>query len=142
MNVCTRHRSLQSDGVERERSAASLLRRLSAIPPDEVFTSIVTYEEQTRGWMAYSARARTAPQQVEAYRKLEHHLDIYCRVQVLGFDERAGAELERLRGLRLRVGTMDLKIAAIALAHSATLVTRNVRDFALVPGLIVEDWTH
>jgi tRNA(fMet)-specific endonuclease VapC len=123
-------------------SRGLLLRRLTTVQPDEVFTTIVTYEEQTRGWMAYSARARTTAQQVEAYRKLERHLDIYCRVQVLGFDERAGAEFERLQGLRLHIGTMDLKIAAIALAHSATVLTRNAKDFGVVPGLRVEDWTQ
>jgi tRNA(fMet)-specific endonuclease VapC len=118
----------------------NLLQRLSTVPPDEVFTTIVTYEEQTRGWMAYAARARTTAQQVAAYRKLERHLDLYRRVQVLGFDERAGTEFERLRAVRLRIGTMDLKIAAIALAHDATVLTRNVKDFSRVPSLHVEDW--
>jgi tRNA(fMet)-specific endonuclease VapC len=36
---------------------------------------------------------------------------------------------------------MDLKIAAIALAHTATLVTRNTRDFEKIAGLKIEDWT-
>jgi tRNA(fMet)-specific endonuclease VapC len=35
---------------------------------------------------------------------------------------------------------MDLKIASIALAHDATLLTRNTRDFAQVPGLRIENW--
>jgi len=35
---------------------------------------------------------------------------------------------------------MDTLIAATALAHSATLVTRNVREFARVPGLKSVDW--
>ena len=118
-----------------------LLDRLSTVPPNQVFTTIITYEEQTRGWMAYSAAARTTARQVEAYRKLERHLGLYRRVQVLGFDEAAATEFERLKQSRIRIGTMDLKIAAIALARGATVLTRNLRDFRQVPGLKVEDWT-
>lgn len=40
----------------------------------------------------------------------------------------------------MRIGTMDLKIAAICLAHDATLLTRNLVDFEKVPGLRVENW--
>jgi tRNA(fMet)-specific endonuclease VapC len=42
--------------------------------------------------------------------------------------------------LRQKVGTQDLKIACICLAHEATLLTRNVADFTPVPGLRVENW--
>jgi predicted nucleic acid-binding protein len=35
---------------------------------------------------------------------------------------------------------MDLKIASIALASGATLLTRNTKDFAGVPGLRIDDW--
>jgi tRNA(fMet)-specific endonuclease VapC len=35
---------------------------------------------------------------------------------------------------------MDLLIAATALVHNLTLVTHNIRDFANVPGLTVQDW--
>lgn len=75
----TDHFSLMEWSVSSARQ--SLLLQLSSVPADEVFTTIVTYEEQTRGWMAYAARARTTLQQVEAYRKLERHLVVYCRVQ-------------------------------------------------------------
>jgi tRNA(fMet)-specific endonuclease VapC len=60
---------------------------------------------------------------------------------VLEFDSRAAAEFERLQRLRLRIGTMDLKIAAVALTHDATVLTKNFKDFSRVPGLRVEDWT-
>jgi tRNA(fMet)-specific endonuclease VapC len=135
----TDHFSLleRSEGEARQR----LLSRLSTVPPGDVFTTIITYEEQTRGWMAYAARARTTAQQVEAYRRLERHLNLYHRVQVLGFDERAGTVFDRLRAAHLRVGAMDLKIAAIALTHQATVLTRNRKDFSRVPGLRVDDWT-
>ncbi|MEK6287837.1 MAG: type II toxin-antitoxin system VapC family toxin [Acidobacteriota bacterium] len=95
-----------------------------------------------RGWMAHLARARVLAQQIEAYHRLKEFLDRYLKVTVLEFDEAAAIEFTRLRSLRLRVGTMDLKIAAIALTHDATALTRNVKDFGLVPGLRVEDWTR
>lgn len=42
---------------------------------------------------------------------------------------------------RIRIGTMDLKIAAITIAKGAILVTRNLADFEQVPNLQAEDWT-
>jgi tRNA(fMet)-specific endonuclease VapC len=115
--------------------------RVRALPEGEVVTTIITFEEQTRGWLAFQARARTLAQQVAAYRKLKRHLDVYLKIPVLEFDAEAAEEFQRLRRLRLRVGAMDLKIAAIALAHQATVLTRNRKDFSRVPGLRVDDWT-
>ena len=54
--------------------------------------------------------------------------------------EEAAVHFERLKHLRQKVGTQDLKIACIALAHDATLLSRNVQDFVIVPGLRVENW--
>jgi tRNA(fMet)-specific endonuclease VapC len=94
-----------------------------------------TKSRRAAGWLTRLA------QEIEAYRKLERHMGIYRLTQVLGFDERAGAEFKRLRAARLRIGAMDLKIAAIALTHDAMVLTRNLKDFSRVPGLYVEDWT-
>ena len=57
------------------------------------------------------------------------------------FNAEADAIFRQLQKQRLRIGTQDLRIAAIALLHSFTVVTSNVRDFAPVPNLKVEDWT-
>jgi tRNA(fMet)-specific endonuclease VapC len=61
---------------------------------------------------------------------------------VLNFDESAAERLLHLRRTRIRLGSMDLKIAAIALSRGATLLSRNLADFRRVPGLKIEDWTQ
>ena len=68
-------------------------------------------------------------------------LRLYCSMNVLDYDERAAIEFQQLRKERLQIGTMDMKIAAIALANDAVLLTRNAGDFLRVPGLKIEDWT-
>jgi tRNA(fMet)-specific endonuclease VapC len=123
------------------RDSTPLRMRLAALPPAEVATTIISYEEQVRGWMAYIARLRSVTQQVDAYRRLHRQFDNYCRIPVLMFDAPAAVTFQRLRRTRLRMGTMDLKIAAIVLSREVTLLSRNLADFARVPGLQVEDWT-
>jgi tRNA(fMet)-specific endonuclease VapC len=61
---------------------------------------------------------------------------------VLAIDAVAAAEFDRLRQNRKvkRIGRGDLLIAAITLAHRATLVSRNMKDFRQVTGLQVENW--
>lgn len=115
--------------------------RLRTVPPDEVSASAISYEEQIRGWMSVIAQARTVEQQIPFYRELERLLRFYCITPLLPFDEKAATHFARLRQARVRIGTMDLKIAAIALANNATVLTRNLADFGKVPGLNVEDWS-
>lgn len=115
--------------------------RLATIPPDDLATTIVSYEEQMRGWLSVSAKARTQEMQIAAYRRLKRHLDIYCRIAVIQYDEKAANVFERLKQAKIRIGTMDLKIAAIALANDATLLTCNLSDFGKVPDLKAEDWS-
>ena len=119
----------------------NLGRRLAALPEEEVAVTIITYEEQMRGWLTYVARANSTQRQIEAYRKLQLHIEQFRRIPLLDYDENAAAQFERLRQARVRIGAMDLKIAAIALANDATVLTRNLVDFNKVPNLKVEDWT-
>jgi tRNA(fMet)-specific endonuclease VapC len=109
---------------------------------ERVITTIVCCEEQMRGWMASLKSKPALKDQIEAYRRLRQRLENYRTMEILDFDEAAAAKFQELKKLRLRVGTMDLKIAAIVLVHHATVLTENVRDFGLVPGLQVEDWTR
>jgi tRNA(fMet)-specific endonuclease VapC len=132
------HMSLLEWGGE---SSARLREKLADAAEHDVATTIVNYEEQIRGWMSYIARAKSVAQQLEAYRRLRVHLDNYRQIPVLDFDQKAAAEYQRLRRSRIRIGTMDAKIASIALSCDATLLSRNLVDFERVPRLRVEDWT-
>jgi tRNA(fMet)-specific endonuclease VapC len=129
--------------LERNDSPTSLrlLARLDSLEADDIATTIVSYEEQTRGWLAYLAKAATLAAQINAYTRLKTHLRNYCRISVLDFDDNAALEYDRLRSARVRIGTMDLRIAAIVLTNDATLLSRNIGDFRRVPDLKVDDWT-
>jgi tRNA(fMet)-specific endonuclease VapC len=59
----------------------------------------------------------------------------------LPFDDKALTFFRNLRAQRVRIATMDLRIAAIALSHGLVLLTRNVGDFGKVPNLLTENWT-
>jgi tRNA(fMet)-specific endonuclease VapC len=118
-----------------------LATRLDAVGAGGVHVTIVSFEEQMRGWLAHIARARKMAEQIVAYERLQAFLDDFRLRPVLPFDERAATEYQRLRKGKIRIGTMDLKIAAIVLTRDATLISRNLADFRQVPGLKVEDWT-
>ena len=124
-------------GAEGQR----IRQRLSAFDPGDIAVSIVSYEEPMRGWLAEIAAARSLDKQKRKYSELARMLRYYCATPLLPFDDAAIAEFQNLWIQHLRVGTMDLKIASIALANQATLLTRNLSDFSKVPGLRVEDWS-
>ncbi len=94
-----------------------------------------------RGWLSFIAKSKNLEQQIYAYQKLHRFLESYRNTSVLDFDEKAAAELEKLKSQKIRVGAMDLKIAAIAIANNAILVSRNLSDFEQIPDLTVKDWT-
>jgi tRNA(fMet)-specific endonuclease VapC len=121
-------------------SAFALQARLGVFPPDEVVTTVITLEEQMRGWLALLRRVPDIQRQVVYYERLLSLIVFFAAWEVLPFDQRAAATFARLRRQRVRIGTMDLKIAAIALEHNALVLSGNLRDFQQVPGLRVEDW--
>ncbi len=115
--------------------------RLLEVFPAGVFLSIISFEEQTRGWFAELNRNRSYHQQEAVYAELARLLDLDGNTPILQFNAVAIAEYHRIGRMQLRVGTMDLKIAAIAIANDATLLTRNISDFDKVPELRIEDWS-
>ena len=120
---------------------ATLSARIAQHPPADLALSVVSFHEQVLGCHTYIGRARTSADFVRGYGMLGRLLSDYAAISVLPFDSAAAAAFDGLVARRVRVGTMDLRIAAIALAGGLVLVTRNVSDFRQVPGLVVEDWT-
>ncbi|MDX6576908.1 MAG: tRNA(fMet)-specific endonuclease VapC [Blastocatellia bacterium] len=115
--------------------------RLSKLSPNTVQTTIVSFEEQMRGWLAIIARVRNQSKEVAAYQRLQALLRFFNEIPVQDYTETVAARFEDLSRSKLRVGSMDLKIAAIALSHDGLLLSSNLKDFQKVPKLRAEDWT-
>lgn len=109
---------------------------------NDIAVGIITYEEQMRGWMAFIAKAKNLDQEVYAYQKLDQFLDNFRKINVLPFAENAAEIYKNLKSQKIRIGTMDLKIASIAISRKAILIFRNLKDFEEVPNLVVKDWTR
>jgi len=118
---------------------ARLLQRLSAAGEDAV-TTVISLEEQMRGWLAAINRTNDVHQQFFAYDRLKKRTEFMAGWVMLPWDEEAANRFVSLRRQGIRIGTLDLKIACITLAHDATLLTRNLTDFRQVPGLRMENW--
>lgn len=114
------------------------------INAENIAVSIVTVEEVIRGRFNVIKKA-SEPSQTDklvlAYGRLWDTLEDFKVLNILKFDRNAWTIYTEFRRQRIRIGTQDLRIAAIVLANNAILITRNYRDFSQVPGLVQEDWT-
>ncbi|MBE9140564.1 type II toxin-antitoxin system VapC family toxin [Nodosilinea sp. LEGE 07088] len=125
----------------RNQAGQRILQRLAAIEGVEVAVTVITYEEQLRGRLRVVAGAKTVEEQVSAYHWLQQLALDYASIAIVPFDANAAQTYDRLRKAYPRLGTMDLKIAAIAISHRATLLTRNTSDFEQIADLLFEDWS-
>ena len=131
----TDHLTLYDHGHSRVRQ------RRNAEPRDAVGINAVTIQEYLRGRLAAIARHVNGPSQVQAYANLVASVQLFHQFPIVAFDLASQSHFQQLRSLRPRIGTQDLKIAAIALANKLTLLTRNRRDFGRIPGLLFDDWS-
>lgn len=120
-----------SEFIRNPRGA--LTERLAAIEPDEVCTSIVVACE-----LRFGARRKGSD---VLTRRIEQLLGT---LNVLPLDPPADEHYADIRAaleqLGTPIGSHDLFIAAHARSRGLTLVTHNIREFARVPDLNVEDW--
>lgn len=126
--------------IERKsRIGLTLSERLRAAG-DDGFLTIITTEEVLKGWIATIQPHRQADHGVRAYGDFHHSLEGFRDWFILPWSQDSAAIFNGLKKLRLNIGTMDLRIASIALEYHATVLTRNLVDFTKVPGLQVENW--
>lgn len=124
-----------------EQSRPSLTARFLACQPGAVGVAVVAVQEALKGRLAALATARKPIEYIRGYQFLEVTVGCVARLPILGFDAAAEAFYQTIRLLRLRVGSQDQRIAAIAVAHGCTLLTRNTSDFIGIPGLRLDDWS-
>ena len=124
----------------RAPQAAALTENMDASADQDFATTVITIEEQMRGWLAVIHRSNDVHRQLPAYERLVGLVDFFGRWRVARFNEAAADEFRQLRQKRVRIGAMDLKIASIALANGVLLLSANLRDFEQVPNLRVENW--
>jgi tRNA(fMet)-specific endonuclease VapC len=109
---------------------------------EEVALTAITRIEVLQGRFAALLKAEDGDKLLRAQERLiETEKDIR-QFMLLAVNDSAAAEFDRLRRdkkiKKIRRG--DVLIAAFVLAHRATLVSRNLKDFRQVPGLQVENW--
>jgi tRNA(fMet)-specific endonuclease VapC len=107
----------------------------------DLATTIVNYHEQISGRFGQLQRANSSATIVTAYQAMKSTIEFLDNWQILDYDDRAENRVRVARKSGVRIGIMDLRIAAIALSLDATVVTRNQKDFQQVLNLKFEDWS-
>jgi tRNA(fMet)-specific endonuclease VapC len=118
------------------RGDPQVVPRLQALRPAEVGVPAIVEYELRYGLLRMPSDA-AAP-------RLAALAQLLRPMQLLPFDSECAAQAARIRvdleALGTPIGPHDTLIAATALRHQATLVTRNVREFSRVPGLQWVNW--
>lgn len=123
------------------RDEPKVVRNIESRDPLQLAISIITVDEQLTGWYTLTRQARQPGELARAYARLGDAVVRLAKWRILPYSESAVARVVQLKALRLNVGLMDLRIAAIALEYDAVVVSRNIRDFGRVPDLPVENWS-
>lgn len=87
-------------------------------------------------------KAATGTELLRAQQLLARSEELLDQMPIIPISEASAGVFDRLlttRGMR-KIGRADLLVASIALAHRATLVTRNLRHFRQISGLSVANW--
>jgi tRNA(fMet)-specific endonuclease VapC len=118
-----------------------LMARMKEFSAADFALSIVSFHEQVLGAHNFINRSQTNTDTIRGYNLLLEIFQGFRIAPILLFDAEAVAVFDDLRNQKIRVSTMDLRIAAIAISRDLILLTRNVKDFSKIPNLLIENWT-
>jgi Predicted nucleic acid-binding protein, contains PIN domain len=118
-----------------------VIQRVMETDPDEITVTIITVEEQMKGWLNAIQQSSQSNRLIWGYKGLQDGLKFFQTIQVLDFDQDAYNCYIELVRQKVRIGTRDLRIAATVISKNGILVTRNRQDFERIPGLRFEDWS-
>ena len=117
--------------VLRTVPSRSLVRRLTSVQSAERWTTSITVSQ-----ILIAARRTRHP------RLMQDVIRLVAAVKVAPFDTLAAQSFAKFRTtVAADADTDDVMIAAIAVTHDFTLVTRRPETFRRYPHLRVEDWT-
>lgn len=116
--------------------------RVATHPPGTIGISVITVAEALRGRLASISRAKDGKTRILRYGWLVRTVQLLTQFPIVEYDQRAENSYQQIIAMRLRVGSQDSKIAAIALANNLTVISRNKRDFGKIPNLMLEDWSY
>jgi tRNA(fMet)-specific endonuclease VapC len=108
----------------------------------EIVITIISRIEVLRGRFDTLTKAANGAGLQTGYDRLVQAERDLAAFRILPVDSETANTFDRLLKDKKakKIGRGDLLIASISLANKATLVTRNLKDFRLVPGLILENW--
>jgi tRNA(fMet)-specific endonuclease VapC len=122
----------------------NVINRLESLQDEEVAITIVTKIEILRGRIDYLLKAFSGRDLLKAQELFIRSETLLNQLPVILIDPNAANQFDRLQGISKfrKIGRADLLVASIALAHQATLVTRNLRHFRKIPHLLLENWVN
>jgi tRNA(fMet)-specific endonuclease VapC len=127
-----------------ERGNLQIQKKIQQTSSSTVAITIITAEEQIKGRLA-TINNLSGVEKVErlafAYRALSLTLEDLKSFPILQFSDDARDRYREFLQQKIRVGSHDLRIAAIVLSMNGVLITRNRRDFEKISGLRFEDWS-
>lgn len=120
--------------------------KVAEVSPNDIAITVVTVQEIFNGWIVEINNTSEFKDLVRLYTKLSITLDFFKAVRILNFDETASNICEKLihenKELDKKKLQKDVRIAAITLSVDGVMVTANEKDFSLIHGLVIENWTY